>query len=72
MIKDVKSTRSGKVRRAKLFYLRGKLNKQDARIQENKKAIRVPVEGTDERPEVAVVEAAQPAAEAPSTTESKA
>ena len=48
MIKEVKSTRSGKVRRAKLFYLRGKLNKKDARIQESKKAILVPAEGVAE------------------------
>ena len=48
MIKEVKTTRSGKVRRAKLFYLRGKLNKKDARIQESKRAIRVPSEGTAE------------------------
>jgi large subunit ribosomal protein L19 len=64
MIKDVKTTRSGKVRRAKLFYLRGKLNKKDARIQENKKAIRIPSEGVAEtvHTEAPVVEAA-PAAE---------
>ncbi len=37
LVKEVKVTRSGKVRRAKLFYLRGKLNKKDARIQESKK-----------------------------------
>lgn len=59
MIKEVKVTRSGKVRRAKLYYLRGKLNKKDARIQENKK-VRVPQEGAAE---TAHVEA--PAAEAP-------
>lgn len=48
MIKDVKTVRSGKVRRAKLFYLRKKLNKKDARIQESKKALVVPSEGTAE------------------------
>jgi large subunit ribosomal protein L19 len=52
MVKEVKVTRSGKVRRAKLFYLRGKLNKKDARIQENKKAVRVPQEGTAEKAQV--------------------
>lgn len=40
MIKEVKTTRSGKVRRAKLFYLRGKLSKKDARIQEAKKPLK--------------------------------
>lgn len=47
MLKEVKTLRSGKVRRAKLFYLRGKLNKKDARIQERKKTL-VPSEGTTE------------------------
>jgi large subunit ribosomal protein L19 len=61
MIKEVKTIRSGKVRRAKLFYLRGKLNKKDARIQESKRGIRVPVEGTAE---TAVTSPAAPAAEA--------
>ncbi len=37
MLKEVKTIRSGKVRRAKLFYLRSKLSKKDARIQESKK-----------------------------------
>ena len=69
MIKDVKTTRSGKVRRAKLFYLRGKLNKKDARIQESKRAVKVPTEGTAENaktatPELAPVEAEAPAAKA--------
>ena len=67
MIKEVKSIRSGKVRRAKLFYLRGKFNKKDARIQESKKALQVPSEGASETAaqapvDPAVVEA--PAAEA--------
>lgn len=65
MIKDVKTTRSGKVRRAKLFYLRGKLNKQDARIQENKKAIRVPSEGNAETAQDAAPVATPATAEAP-------
>jgi large subunit ribosomal protein L19 len=68
MIKDVKTTRSGKVRRAKLFYLRGKLNKKDARIQESKKAIRIPTEGVVETAHTAApVEA--PSAEAASVSE---
>ncbi len=46
MIKDVKSVRSGKVRRAKLFFLRKKVSKKDARIQESKKVLRVPGEET--------------------------
>ena len=68
MIKEVKAIRSGKVRRAKLFYLRGKLNKKDARIQESKKALQVPSEGTVETAQTAAVEAAPaeaPKAEAP-------
>jgi len=64
MIKEVKTTRSGKVRRAKLFYLRGKLNKKDARIQERKKDVRIPSEGAAETVHTeAVVEAPAPAAE---------
>jgi len=55
MIKEVKTTRSGKVRRAKLFYLRGKLNKKDARIKESKKDIRVPGEGLAETAQTAPV-----------------
>ena len=75
MIKEVKATRSGKVRRAKLFYLRGKLNKKDARIQESKKGLQVPTEGTAETAQTAVVEAAPaeaPKAEVASATEAKA
>lgn len=68
MIKEVKTTRSGKVRRAKLFYLRGKLNKKDARIQESKKAVRIPSEGAAETVHTeAAVEA--PAAETTTTAE---
>jgi len=59
MVKEVKVVRSGKVRRAKLFYLRGKLNKKDARIQENKKATKVSQESVAEAP----AEAPAPAAE---------
>jgi large subunit ribosomal protein L19 len=71
MIKDVKTVRSGKVRRGKLFYLRGKLNKKDARIQESKKGLQVPTEGAAETANASNVEsapaeapAAAPAAEA--------
>jgi large subunit ribosomal protein L19 len=64
MIKDVKVSRSGKVRRGKLFYLRGKLNKKDARIQEGKKAILVHSEGAAETVSSANVETA-PAEPAP-------
>jgi large subunit ribosomal protein L19 len=67
MIKEVKTTRSGKVRRGKLYYLRGKLNKKDARIQESKKAVRPPSEGVAEsvhtQAQEPVVEAAPAAAE---------
>jgi len=70
MIKDVKVSRTGKVRRGKLFYLRGKLNKKDARIQEGKKVL-VHSEGAAETVSAANVEAAPtepaeaPKAEAP-------
>ncbi len=71
MIKEVKVSRSGKVRRAKLFYLRGKLNKKDARIQEGKKALQVHSEGALETATAANVETApaEPAtaAESPKT-----
>ncbi len=46
MIKDVKLTRSGKVRRAKLFFLRKKTSKKDSRIQESKKTLKIPGEET--------------------------
>jgi large subunit ribosomal protein L19 len=74
MIKDVKSIRSGKVRRAKLFYLRGKLNKKDARIQESKKVLHVPSEGAAETVSAANVEPAAAPVEAPpaAPAESKA
>jgi large subunit ribosomal protein L19 len=60
MIKEVKTSRSGKVRRAKLFYLRGKLSKKDARIQESKK----PVKAAAAEAVSAPLEAPAPAAEA--------
>ena len=71
MIKDVKSIRSGKVRRAKLFYLRGKLNKKDARIQESKKVLQVPTEGVAETASAANVEPASVPVEAPAATVSE-
>jgi large subunit ribosomal protein L19 len=62
LIKEVKTIRSGKIRRAKLFYLRSKLSKKDSRIQESKKATKAVVaEAAAEAP----VEASTPAAEAP-------
>lgn len=67
MIKDVKTTRSGKVRRAKLFYLRGKLNKKDARIQEGKKVL-VHSEGAAETASAANVETAPAEPAAPAET----
>lgn len=73
MIKDVKTTRSGKVRRAKLFYLRAKLNKKDARIQESKKGIQVPSEGVAETAQTAApAEAPTEAPEAAAAPEAKA
>ena len=65
-VAEIHVIKHSKVRRAKLFYLRGKLNKQDARIQENKKAIRIPSEGTAETAQDAApvaTEAPAPAAE---------
>lgn len=62
LIKEVKTIRSGKIRRAKLFYLRSKLSKKDSRIQESKKATKAVVaEAAAEAP----VEASTPAAEVP-------
>jgi large subunit ribosomal protein L19 len=72
MIKDVKTIRSGKVRRGKLFYLRGKLNKKDARIQENKKAVLVPSEGVAETAATAAPVAAAVPETAPAPVEPKA
>jgi len=62
MIKEIKVSRSGRVRRAKLFYLRGKLTKKGARIQESKKVIKVPGEETAE---TAATQTPEPAAPAP-------
>ncbi len=49
LLKEVKLVRSGKVRRAKLFYLRSKVSKKDTRIVERKKdnkaSTQVPVTG---------------------------
>jgi large subunit ribosomal protein L19 len=55
LLKEVKLIRSGKVRRAKLFYLRAKLSKKDTRIQEHKKTVKaedlVPETGAAPTPE---------------------
>jgi len=71
MIKEVKTTRSGKVRRAKLFFLRGKLNKKDARIQEKKKTLKVP--GSEEKAETVTAETMAPVEHVavPAATEAK-
>jgi large subunit ribosomal protein L19 len=60
MIKEVKSIRSGKVRRAKLFYLRAKLSKKDSRIQEAKRPMKATVTAAEAipAPASAVVESA--------------
>ena len=64
MIKEVKPVRSGKVRRAKLFFLRQKLSKKETRIQEGRKAIQVPSEGTAESAQtLTLAETAPPEAE---------
>ena len=73
LIKEIKVVRSGKIRRAKLYYLRTKLSKKDTRITEHKKgtkaAMAVPVTGDapsseDLTPELAPVETPAPKAEA--------
>ncbi len=46
MIKEIVTAREGKVRRAKLFYLRDKISKKDTRIAEKRRGVVVPVEGT--------------------------
>ncbi len=61
MIKEIKVTRSGRVRRGKLFYLREKLTKKGARIQESKRAIKVPGEETAETAATQTVETTAPA-----------
>jgi len=49
LLKEVKVMRSGKVRRAKLSYLRTKVSKKDTRIEEHRKGVKgetaVPVTG---------------------------
>jgi large subunit ribosomal protein L19 len=76
MIKDVKAVRSGKVRRAKLFYLRAKVSKKDTRIQEGKKPLSVPSEGAAEPSQEASLEVPAPteapASEAPAPKPAKA
>ena len=67
MIKELKVLRSGKVRRGKLFYLREKLTKKGARIQESKRAVKVPGE---EIAETAATQVPEPVA--PVATESSA
>jgi large subunit ribosomal protein L19 len=75
MIKEIKVSRSGKVRRGKLFYLRGKLTKKGARIQESKRAIKVPGEETAETAAAQTAETVAPApveASAPVTAPAQA
>ncbi len=71
MIKDIKVTRSGRVRRGKLFYLRGKLTKKAARIQESKRGVKVPGEETAESAATLTPETVAPApVEAPAAATS--
>lgn len=60
-IAKIEVKRSGRVRRAKLYYLRDRLGKEATRLRERKKKVRVVVPGS---PEVAAP-ATPPAAEAP-------
>jgi large subunit ribosomal protein L19 len=70
LLKEIKVVRSGKVRRAKLYYLRAKLSKKDTRIEEKKKAVKgaVPMTGAaptaeDLTPQLAPEEKPEPKAE---------
>lgn len=54
---DVK--RSGKVRRAKLYYLRDRVGKEATRLRERKKKAKVVVPGTPETPPTATPPAAE-------------
>jgi len=58
-IAKVEVKRSGKVRRAKLYYLRDRVGKEATRLRERKKKVKIVVPGT---PEVAAPVAANPPA----------
>jgi len=49
-IGKIEVKRSGKVRRAKLYYLRDRLGKEATRLRERKKKVKVVVPGTPEAP----------------------
>lgn len=79
LLKDIKVVRSGKIRRAKLYYLRSKLSKKDTRIEEHKKAPKgaaVPETGAapsaeDLTPQLAPEDKPAPKAEAPAAEAAK-
>lgn len=60
-IAKIEVKRSGKVRRAKLYYLRDRVGKDATRLRERKKKVKVVVPGTPEAPPAAN----PPAGEAP-------
>ncbi|MBI3824271.1 MAG: 50S ribosomal protein L19 [Planctomycetes bacterium] len=60
-IAKVEVKRSGKVRRAKLYYLRDRLGKEAIRLRERKKKVKVVVPGSPETPAASPA----PAPEAP-------
>ena len=62
LVDKVEVLRHGKIRRAKLYYLRG-LTTKKSRLKEKRELIK-PEEGTEEAPEVTAETAAQPTAEA--------
>src|SRR5580765_2775674 len=49
-ISKIEVKRSGKVRRAKLYYLRDRVGKEATRLRERKKKVKVVVPGTPEAP----------------------
>lgn len=50
LIKEIRVVRSGRVRRAKLYYLRGKLSKKSARIEEGKRLEATAAESIEKEP----------------------
>lgn len=50
LIKEIRVVRSGRVRRAKLYYLREKLSKKSARIEEGKRLEAAAAESVEQEP----------------------
>ena len=64
-IAKVEVKRSGKVRRAKLYYLRDRVGKEATRLRERKKKVKVIVPGTPENTAPAAPPPTAPTPEAP-------